>query len=301
MSMKFISNLTEDSDVRIGIAYRAHFHTRHYSNELFEVMRIPFPAALENAVQKRRSEYLAGRYLAKLALRDWAVFGFEVTADENRCPVWPPGLVGSISHTDSVAMCSVASSSTTGTLGIDIESWMGPDVRSSVEGQIATRTELDRMLALEFVPRAVFDFSVFGQGKHFQSAVSLGQAVFRLHRGRARWRRQSSVPYDLPHNRGSRTPDCQGAFGYRQLPDNRGYDHNVRQFASDRLGYGAMLAVGPMKIVMQRRTTAGIEGLMALLRHAVSMVVFTYAPTSRRGANRHVTSRQTPVPELWQK
>lgn len=148
MSMKFISNLTEDSDVRIGIAYRAHFHTRHYSNELFEVMRIPFPAALENAVQKRRSEYLAGRYLAKLALRDWAVFGFEVTADENRCPVWPPGLIGSISHTDSVAMCSVASSSTTGTLGIDIESWMDPDVRSSVEGQIATRTELDRMLAL---------------------------------------------------------------------------------------------------------------------------------------------------------
>lgn len=61
-----------------------------------------------NAVTKRRQEFAAGRDAAHQAL---ALLGEPVQAipvAENRAPIWPAGLVGSISHTRSCAMAVVA-------------------------------------------------------------------------------------------------------------------------------------------------------------------------------------------------
>ena len=148
MTAEFITDVAATFDVGAGVTYRAHFDVKRYSDELFESFGIPFPTMLIHAVAKRRSEYLAGRYLAKLALEKFAVLGFDVSADENRCPIWPPSLVGSISHTDSVALCAVAHRSAFSALGIDVENWISDGKQSDLEGQIANWVEIDQLREL---------------------------------------------------------------------------------------------------------------------------------------------------------
>lgn len=148
MTAKFISDVAATFDVGAGMAYRTRFDVRRYSDELFESLGIPFPTTLINVVAKRRSEYLPGRYLAKLAPEKFAVLGFDVSADENRCPIWPPNLVGSISHTESVALCAVAHRSVFNALGIDIENWIVDGKQNDLEGQIANWVEIDQLREL---------------------------------------------------------------------------------------------------------------------------------------------------------
>ncbi|WP_083097701.1 4'-phosphopantetheinyl transferase family protein [Pseudophaeobacter leonis] len=79
-----------------------------------------------NAVAKRRQEFAAGRDAAHQAM---ALLGAPVQAipvAENRAPIWPAGLVGSISHTRSCAMAVVAHAGNMAAgdirgLGLDVE------------------------------------------------------------------------------------------------------------------------------------------------------------------------------------
>lgn len=88
-------------------------------------VRVVLPADLHAAVPKRRSEYLAGRLCAALALR--ALGAAETVARAGRAPVWPAGIVGSISHCDTRAMAVV--SRDLPALGLDCEPLMpGPTV-----------------------------------------------------------------------------------------------------------------------------------------------------------------------------
>ncbi|MGR3761993.1 4'-phosphopantetheinyl transferase family protein [Roseobacteraceae bacterium NS-SX3] len=85
----------------------------------------PFPeeaAGLSpNAVAKRRNEFAAGRAAAHQAMAELGHAPQPVPVGSNRAPVWPAGLVGSITHTRSCAMAVVAGAGTVRALGIDVE------------------------------------------------------------------------------------------------------------------------------------------------------------------------------------
>src|SRR5688572_29707947 len=70
-----------------------------------ELERIPLPATLHGAVPKRQAEFRAGRYCAMTALTalDARFAGCEVGRADSGAPVWPAGIVGSISHSDGMA------------------------------------------------------------------------------------------------------------------------------------------------------------------------------------------------------
>lgn len=71
---------------------------------------------------KRRREFAAGRHCARRAL---AHLGHEAVAlpiGHDRAPVWPPGVIGSITHTGDFAIAAVAWKSDLRSLGIDMES-----------------------------------------------------------------------------------------------------------------------------------------------------------------------------------
>jgi 4'-phosphopantetheinyl transferase EntD len=79
-----------------------------------------------NAVAKRRQEFAAGRDAAHQAMALLGAPVQPIPVAENRAPVWPAGLVGSISHTRSCAMAVVAHSGNTIVghirgLGLDVE------------------------------------------------------------------------------------------------------------------------------------------------------------------------------------
>jgi 4'-phosphopantetheinyl transferase EntD len=77
--------------------------------------------ALGRAVEKRRREFTTARVCARAAL---AELGFPATAiptGERGEPLWPAGVVGSITHCEGYRACAVARASEIVTVGIDAE------------------------------------------------------------------------------------------------------------------------------------------------------------------------------------
>ena len=78
-------------------------------------------AAMTNVSDKRRREFSTTRALAREGLeRFFDVRGFDLLNGENRCPIWPQGLEGSISHSDTRAWVALVDAAF-GTIGIDGE------------------------------------------------------------------------------------------------------------------------------------------------------------------------------------
>lgn len=74
-----------------------------------------------NAVEKRHREFAAGRAAAHRAMQALGRAPQAIPVGENRAPIWPEGLVGSITHTRSCAMAIVAHQDQLRGIGIDVE------------------------------------------------------------------------------------------------------------------------------------------------------------------------------------
>lgn len=78
-------------------------------------------AAVSNAVPKRLSEFTAGRVAARLALKQLGAPAMSVPMAPDRSPIWPPGLMGSITHTNSACLAAAAWENEVRMLGLDVE------------------------------------------------------------------------------------------------------------------------------------------------------------------------------------
>ena len=87
-----------------------------------EVGLYPEEAALiRQAVASRRQQFTAGRQLAR---RAWKALGRDAEPllnDARRVPIWPAGLVGTITHTQTWCGAAVAFASEVSGLGADVE------------------------------------------------------------------------------------------------------------------------------------------------------------------------------------
>jgi 4'-phosphopantetheinyl transferase EntD len=63
---------------------------------------------IAQAAARRRQEFSAGRACARAALAELGVPAAALPPGANRLPVWPSGLIGSITHTDRHAAAAVA-------------------------------------------------------------------------------------------------------------------------------------------------------------------------------------------------
>jgi len=73
------------------------------------------------AVLKRRLEFAAGRLAAREAMGSVGLVPKPVLQAEDRAPIWPSGVVGSITHTRDCAMAVVGRSKAIAGLGLDLE------------------------------------------------------------------------------------------------------------------------------------------------------------------------------------
>lgn len=78
-------------------------------------------SALGRAVDKRRREFVTGRACARQALASLGFHSRPVPSGPWGEPVWPHGVVGSITHCRGYVACAVASHATVRALGIDAE------------------------------------------------------------------------------------------------------------------------------------------------------------------------------------
>jgi 4'-phosphopantetheinyl transferase EntD len=78
-------------------------------------------AHVASAIEARKREFLAGRVCARAALEELRIHVDGLAAQPDRQPAWPPGIVGSITHSETHCAAAVASAATLGGIGIDIE------------------------------------------------------------------------------------------------------------------------------------------------------------------------------------
>lgn len=94
--------------------------------------------AVEKAVDKRRREFATGRELARCALARFSHENVAIPLGVDRAPVWPFGIVGSISHSDTLCAVAVAQlSSGVASIGLDIEDLkaLPPELSETVMSQ----------------------------------------------------------------------------------------------------------------------------------------------------------------------
>jgi enterobactin synthetase component D len=82
---------------------------------------VALPAELANAVRKRQAEYRAGRFCAMRALEAIGRAASAIGRGSAGEPLWPAGVVGSITHAGDVAWAAVAASTDAISIGIDSE------------------------------------------------------------------------------------------------------------------------------------------------------------------------------------
>jgi 4'-phosphopantetheinyl transferase EntD len=110
-----------------------------YTGDLAEADRL----RISNSVNERRQEFSTGRYFAKHALSFLGFRSSDPLGLDGRRPVWPKGVTGSISHSDTLAFVIVSNHPWLKGLGVDIEPATAPP--PATDRLVFTRTELDRI------------------------------------------------------------------------------------------------------------------------------------------------------------
>ena len=105
------------------------------------------------AAAKRRRDFALGRSCARAALAQMGQAGVAIEIGEGGAPLWPPGIVGSITHTNGYAAALVADARRFGGIGVDAERVGG--VTQELWPRLFDAAERDFLMALENESRAV--------------------------------------------------------------------------------------------------------------------------------------------------
>src|ERR1700679_1440183 len=88
-----------------GVTLPVHlitFDIEYFCPEAFAATGIACPPSVARAVRSRQAEFFFGRLAARSVLAALNAPPGEVSVGASREPVWPPGIVGSISHTHAI-------------------------------------------------------------------------------------------------------------------------------------------------------------------------------------------------------
>lgn len=96
-------------------------------------------AFVTRAVPKRRFEFAAGRRAARRALAELGLPPSAIAQASDRAPIWPDGIVGSITHCDTLCIAALARQTCHRSLGIDLEP--ATPLSTDLEAVIATPSE----------------------------------------------------------------------------------------------------------------------------------------------------------------
>jgi enterobactin synthetase component D len=156
------------------------FHADRFEHALFDRLAIDLPEQIRHSVHKRQAEFLAGRLCARTVLASHGRPGYGVAVGPQREPLWPKGMIGSITHSSHYAAAVACPDQQFAGIGIDIESVPKADGSTLMGGTVvsprelaclrATQTglELDCLLTLVFSAKESFFKAAFRHvGRYF--------------------------------------------------------------------------------------------------------------------------------------
>lgn len=120
----------------------------------------------EPAVARRKQELRVGRHLARQALAAVGAAPGPLLRREDRSVIWPPGFIGSISHTKDVVVAAAARASDLACLGVDVE-------RTQVSPRLVSRILRDDERA------ALGDLSEAALCRHATRVFSAKEAFYK--------------------------------------------------------------------------------------------------------------------------
>ena len=137
------------------------------------------PKHLQKAVEKRQIDFLAGRYCAFRALRDLGITPDNRTlgTDEDRVPIWPEGVVGSITHTKGYGAAIAGSQSHFKGIGIDAELIID-NANDALAKHICIPKELERLSAQSDFNRRELLTLIFSAKESLYKAIYPSQRKF---------------------------------------------------------------------------------------------------------------------------
>jgi 4'-phosphopantetheinyl transferase EntD len=115
-------------------------------------------AALANAVEKRRAEFGTARVCARKALARLGYAPMPLVPNKDRSPIWPAGVVGSITHTRGYCGVVVAKDSALVSVGVDAEQdkLLTPDLIEMICTAGERRGLFERDAVLYFAAKEAF-------------------------------------------------------------------------------------------------------------------------------------------------
>lgn len=188
-----------------------HFDKDLYSAETPSQFKLDLPQRLESAVAKRKAEFIAGRYCAQQALEKTGVIQPPtIDISENRAPIWPPNIVGSITHTHGYASAVIASKNTVRSIGIDSEHWISEKTATNVAGQILGDGEsYEQYESLFQAPEQFLTFVFSAKESIYKCLHPLVNKFFGFHSAKI-------TVIEAAH------PDLKGKFQFQLLEDLNG-------------------------------------------------------------------------------
>jgi len=110
------SNLNFEFSTFLAIAVWASSIT----SESLECCAELYKDFVKDFVENRKREFLTGRYLASIALEKLGVQAAHINRDSRGAPIWPPQIIGSISHEKDIIAVYLCLNSEYAGIGIDI-------------------------------------------------------------------------------------------------------------------------------------------------------------------------------------
>lgn len=154
--------------------YLAHFDSTGFAQRCFGDAGIACPEHIAGAVKKRQAEYFFGRLCAQAALAQRGLPQAQVSSGRMREPIWPAGIVGSITHSRAMAAAVILPAAHCSGIGIDVEEVVDAATSTTMLHSIVSEREyaylctlkpahsLPLLLTLVFSAKESFFKGVFG-------------------------------------------------------------------------------------------------------------------------------------------
>lgn len=166
----FLSKITLLQEGDELIELEAYYAIEAYRQLLFDIYGVSFPRKLIGAAPKRRSEFLAGRILARAAMERLHHGGAMVGIGEWGAPIWPAGISGSISHSQGKCACLVVANDTT-LVGLDVEKLPTRASLQAIFCQALNAEERDRIFQQTVLDAAILATLIFSAKETIYKAL----------------------------------------------------------------------------------------------------------------------------------
>lgn len=141
-----------ENTVYPGFCAYCRFNSAAYNDALYDHVAVPLSPELARSVPKRRAEFLAGRYLARHVLDKLGIADFTLNSAQDRSPLWPANVCGSLSHNKDSVLCAVHYRDMAfGGVGVDVESVMSEERANSLWPGIVDEAECHWLRSLEML------------------------------------------------------------------------------------------------------------------------------------------------------